>query len=794
MDSEKFMYDAFISYRHTELDKYVAETLHKKMESFKLPKNIAGDELKRRKIERVFRDKDELPLASNLEDPIINALENSEFLIVICSPRLPESIWCKKEIQTFIKMHGRKRVLAVLVEGEPSESFPEELLYDEVVTTDENGNTVTEKKPIEPLAADFRGKNKKEIDKAMKTEMLRLLAPIFGVGFDDLRQRHREQRIKKIIAVSSIAAIVGIGFGTISTAMAIRIHQQSELLVKQQVYALADKAMDYNGENDRKRAVLTAYEATTDYEGVTMPDTPEAERTLAKCLSVYDGGRLIRSSDQIELPGIVENFELSKDGEMAIASDNLGNVCVVRLSDREIVTNISESEAIDKCGFIDNESIYYISSGGNLNKVNINTSDTISYSMDDLDFVWSVVVSDNGSKMIVRKGSEYEMINTSDFSKIFVYDCEGMTYSTKMAIDEENGIVYVGSKEGNNAFFIALDINTGKELYKVMMPKGDMYACKNDGDTTYVLTYDFKNLLSGTTVLSALDINSGQLKYTKEFKSIFGTDMLINPSGQLLILGSSQALCVDKTTGEEIENFEIGEKIVLSRVLDSGDFTLYTSEGISHVLHPGEDISDFAFESIVCSDLVQLEQAGSNMAGIRKNDNRMIIFSFFKNMDSYIYEEELAAPLAEGELGEAAIEYGREKGIEKPSFIESYVEIPDINKVVISCFNGNIMIYNIDTMELVTEYSEERAGQCKYYGKANDYYLIEVGYNGYLLDKDGYIRADVDDLAGISSDNKCVVVYGRDEDRNNVNIAIPAYNHKELADKAKRNLERWNLK
>ena len=33
-------YDAFISYRHTDLDKFVAEELHKQLESFKIPKKI----------------------------------------------------------------------------------------------------------------------------------------------------------------------------------------------------------------------------------------------------------------------------------------------------------------------------------------------------------------------------------------------------------------------------------------------------------------------------------------------------------------------------------------------------------------------------------------------------------------------------------------------------------------------------------------------------------------------------------------------------------------------------------
>ena len=126
---KKYTYDAFISYRHTELDKFVAENLHKAMETFKPPKSILkAGRASRTRIERVFRDRDELPLSSNLEDPIVNALEQSEYLIVVCSPRLKESMWCKREIETFIGFHGREKVFAVLVEGEPEESFPEELL------------------------------------------------------------------------------------------------------------------------------------------------------------------------------------------------------------------------------------------------------------------------------------------------------------------------------------------------------------------------------------------------------------------------------------------------------------------------------------------------------------------------------------------------------------------------------------------------------------------------------------------------------------------------------------------
>ena len=160
-------YDAFISYRHSELDMFVAKRIHKGLETFPVPRAVAKKTGKKN-IKRVFRDQEELPIGSDLGDNIEGALRESEYLIVICSPRTPESYWVQKEITTFIEMHGREHVLAVLVEGEPEESFPKELLVDD------------EGKPVEPLAADVRGATKAEITKKLKTEIMRLAAPLLG--------------------------------------------------------------------------------------------------------------------------------------------------------------------------------------------------------------------------------------------------------------------------------------------------------------------------------------------------------------------------------------------------------------------------------------------------------------------------------------------------------------------------------------------------------------------------------------------------------------------------------------
>ena len=218
MEQKEFKYEAFISYRHTELDKFVAEKVHRLLETFKVPRiaNTTKHIKKTTKINRVFRDKDELPLGSNLADHIALALSQSKFLIVICSPRTSDSIWVQKEIETFISLHGITRILAVLIEGEPSESFPSKLRFIENEVTLPDGTVEIVKQDIEPLAADIRGKNKKDVYRKLKKELLRLVAPIIGCSYDDLKQRHRERRTRRILITTGLAAAFLLLLGSFS--------------------------------------------------------------------------------------------------------------------------------------------------------------------------------------------------------------------------------------------------------------------------------------------------------------------------------------------------------------------------------------------------------------------------------------------------------------------------------------------------------------------------------------------------------------------------------------------------
>ena len=84
---ETLHYDAFISYRHTEKDIAVAKELQQSLERFRIPKSIRqayGME----KISRIFRDQEDLEMTSDLSRKIDEALDASDYLIVVCAVQM----------------------------------------------------------------------------------------------------------------------------------------------------------------------------------------------------------------------------------------------------------------------------------------------------------------------------------------------------------------------------------------------------------------------------------------------------------------------------------------------------------------------------------------------------------------------------------------------------------------------------------------------------------------------------------------------------------------------------------
>ncbi len=207
MDAPK--YRAFISYSHS--DSRWASWLHSSLEKYRLPKPLIGTITARgevpKRIAPIFRDRDELPSATDLGSLLRAALADSANQIVICSPQAAKSKWVNEEILAFKRLGREDRIFCLIIGGEPNasdlpgreaeECFPPALRF-RLGPDGELGAVRTE-----PIAADARpGKDGKN------NAGLKLISGLLGVGFDTLRRREQQRRNRRLF-VFSCAAMTG---------------------------------------------------------------------------------------------------------------------------------------------------------------------------------------------------------------------------------------------------------------------------------------------------------------------------------------------------------------------------------------------------------------------------------------------------------------------------------------------------------------------------------------------------------------------------------------------------------
>ncbi|MGB8377843.1 MAG: toll/interleukin-1 receptor domain-containing protein, partial [Rhodanobacteraceae bacterium] len=119
-----FRYRAFLSYSHR--DSGWADWLQRALETYAVPSRLVGLKTEAgvipARLVPIFRDRDELPSATDLSREVNDVLAQSACLIVICSPHSAQSHWVDEEIRAFQRLGRANRIFCVIVAGEPGAS------------------------------------------------------------------------------------------------------------------------------------------------------------------------------------------------------------------------------------------------------------------------------------------------------------------------------------------------------------------------------------------------------------------------------------------------------------------------------------------------------------------------------------------------------------------------------------------------------------------------------------------------------------------------------------------------
>ncbi len=768
-------YDAFISYRHLPKDMYVAKRVHKSLESVKIPRKIQK-ETGRKRINRVFRDQEELPIGSDLGSNIESALSQAEFLVVICSPQTKESYWVNKEIDTFIAMHGRKNVLAVLVEGRPSESFPPQLL------TDENGER------IEPLAADVRADSKKEVNRKLKTEVLRLAASILHVDYDDLKQRHREQQMHRRFSIAAIVAAVAIAFcGVIAYNLA-QINQEYQAKLINESKVLAAKSLEVLETGDRRTAALIAMEALPTEEN-DRPFVANAQYALSEALGSYSLGWDMVGTGLMtgDLP--VYDYALSSDASRVISYDSASTVYLWDVDNVSEITKITasyfdgEQDGIEAVGFVGetNQAVYatnnflasYDADGNEIYKVEYEYYTT------------AARIDDNGQYVLVQGGD-------IDMDYLYVYDAAsgellkkyedslGYGFFCDMAVSDDGKYVAIDSfnvmSDDEENYVTVFNLETDEF---VSFKTADVYvlsmAFTIDGYIA-IDTTSHENFYSfGTTPMTfqKIDYTTGEVVWEQILDNESGIlnsacfniiDRILVVDGeehpQIAIGGSQCVYLMDLTTGELIQKYNcsgyvqrIGfnpnnEKDIMYIGTDDGNITVYETlsneEKTNSTITIDCEMMDYKLKNSVLvireymspsllimksdEDETYLAQNSIDFyylssPGSSPDESTYLIIGYTTDDDSS-YKYYLYDSATDELLDTFSLEDSRNSGVE-------YI---DNNTIVIPTYDGRVAYYDIDSGEITQEkYVDDESSGTDFILSNNNQYEILYTFDGYFV-------------------------------------------------------------
>ncbi len=581
---ESYRYKAFISYRHTPPDEDVAKKLHTAIETYSVPKDLQRS-LGIRKMGRVFRDQEELPLSQDLGSDIRTALEHSEWLIVICSPRYLESKWCNAELDYFIELGKRDHILAVLAEGEPEDAFPQQLRFIEV-----EGKQVE----LEPLAADVRGNSTAESLKKLNNEKLRILAPMLGVNYDHLRQRARRRRNRIIAGTAAACFALLSGFLAYAIVKNVQITKQRNLAMDNQMQLLVEQANIASSSGSKLLASSRLLEAEELRQLVGTKNDTAFRAALEYALYNEDFESILTiDNDNRQFDSLV----FSHNDKYLLGITNLNSACLIDASTGKILNTVSRSDLgqLDSVGFTADDRYFYMVDSwyGFVSLYSVETGGLYrQYDASD-GSAWNIgetVFPLADGRLLIAKRKVLVLWDYEKDSSEEILPCGDGTFEEYIqpmivTLSPDGSCVAVGSHGyGLGMKILSLDGKTEIPLefdpdrgYRELRYSGDgRHIAAISGDQCAVwdaqtgrkelqldmegtgadhlqITYDGSVLLvMSAEYLGAVDTGSGRVLWEKSAESNVVTEAYLSPNGKYLGCSGGISGIFDVRTGEEL--------------------------------------------------------------------------------------------------------------------------------------------------------------------------------------------------------------------------------------------------
>lgn len=185
-------------------DAETADTLAESIRKYRLPSGITLSQ-KNTDYRRILLDTQETAFNEQVQEQ----LDKSRFLVLLCSPDAKNSASVNSRLTAFCRSHDRDQIIAVIVNGEPEEVFPENFTERKMVRHILPNHRVIERMElIEPIAADLRADSEKRKKQLLRYETVRIVASVLSVHPDELERRQHARQKRTLISILSMTAVV----------------------------------------------------------------------------------------------------------------------------------------------------------------------------------------------------------------------------------------------------------------------------------------------------------------------------------------------------------------------------------------------------------------------------------------------------------------------------------------------------------------------------------------------------------------------------------------------------------
>ena len=213
MSQGQYTYYAFVSYRSS--DEKWAKWLQEKIEGYRLPTTIQHEnsDLPKSRLRPCFRYHTDIQ-PNELKTELRNKLEQSKYLLVICSPRSAQSPWVGAEIDTFVELGRRDRIIPVIVEGTPYSGDPKTECYNpSLLKHFPHSDNIHEDREI--LGVNIHEEGSGSAYMKRERAVMQIVSRMLNVSFDRIWQRQKRRIIRRTVyatlgAVLVLAALIAV--------------------------------------------------------------------------------------------------------------------------------------------------------------------------------------------------------------------------------------------------------------------------------------------------------------------------------------------------------------------------------------------------------------------------------------------------------------------------------------------------------------------------------------------------------------------------------------------------------